>query len=637
MGAVSSLNLPRPFGPYELVRQLAVGGMAEVFMARARSVAGFEKIVALKTIHPRFSEDPEFSRLLVEEANITAQLSHRNIVQVIDLGQIDGTHYIAMEYVDGVDLSRLLQKLRERQQVASPRVAAFVVREVCDGLEHAHRKVDADGKPLKIIHRDVSPPNILLSFAGEVKLTDFGIAKAALRASATEAGVVKGKYAYMAPEQARGQPVDHRVDVFAAGCVLYELATGVPVYKEAPLPVLLERVSRGVFEPPERVKPDLPSALVAIIHRALAARPDDRYPSARAMADDLNSFLFTLPPNPELELIQLLDDLFGSGRSSLPPMAGVSLFDDDSEEATQIESMAVVRQKMAMPTLPPPPSTSTATASEQRTNNFRDEPTRALRPRDLGGNVGDVTKHPEEPEPTVAYRPSTATPRVRKPTPPPGSAPVVPMSRAPSASAPVARAKSTGADPAHPPTPPVPPKPVVTSSPTAPPATAPSSSRQTSATGLPVAPAVRARTTSSGLPIAPVPASSVSSTPSSTVADASQRVRAVVAPPSAPMPESPVAIPHATVPNVNAQEPPVAATAFNPFEEMPPMSVASPSPLVPVQPSAPVVGSVVPSDRSVSDDALRLAERRQKLAVVFAGVFAALGVLALITVLLIGR
>src|SRR4051812_32470934 len=170
------MNLPRPFGPYELVRQLAVGGMAEVFVARARSVAGFEKIVALKMIHPRFSEDPEFARLLVEEANITAQLSHRNIVQVIDLGQIDGTHYIAMEHVDGLDLAHLLAKLAERGQRCSPRLAAFIMREVCDGLEHAHRKLDANDKPLKIVHRDVSPPNILVSGSAEVKLTDFGIA-----------------------------------------------------------------------------------------------------------------------------------------------------------------------------------------------------------------------------------------------------------------------------------------------------------------------------------------------------------------------------------------------------------------------------------------------------------------------------
>ncbi|MGZ5971234.1 MAG: serine/threonine protein kinase, partial [Polyangiales bacterium] len=389
--------------------------MAEVFVARARSVAGFEKVVALKTIHPRFSEDPEFARLLVEEANITAQLSHRNIVQVIDLGQIDDMHYIAMEYVDGMDLSRLISKMRERSQRCSPRFAAFIVREVCDGLEHAHRKSGSDGKPLKIIHRDVSPPNILISSAGEVKLTDFGIAKAALRASSTEAGVVKGKYAYMPPEQAKGQPLDVRADVFSAGCVLYELATGAPVYKDGPLPVLLDRVSRGIYDAPEKVRPDLPAPLVAVIKKALAPAAQDRYASARAMADDLNAFLYTLPPNPEFEVSQIVSGIQEGSRSSIPPMAGMSLFDDDSEESTQIESMAAMRSKMvpgeagAKPAAKPTASVAMQTAPDP--DAFTDEPTRAMRREKL---IPDAApEDDDEPEPTaVGVRPNTAAPRV---------------------------------------------------------------------------------------------------------------------------------------------------------------------------------------------------------------------------------
>ena len=320
------MNLPRPFGPYELVRQLAVGGMAEVFVARARSVAGFEKVVALKMIHPRFSADPEFARLLVEEANITAQLSHRNIVQVIDLGQIDGTHYIAMEYVDGPDLSRVISRLRDKGRRVSARVAAFVLREVCDGLDHAHRKAGADGRPLRIVHRDVSPPNILVSSSGEVKLTDFGIAKAALRASSTEAGVVKGKYGYMAPEQSRGEAVDLRADLFSAGCVLYELFTGRPVYPEMPLPQLLTRVAKGQYEPPERLRGDLPAPLGAILRKALASQPEQRFPTARAMADELNAFLYTLPPGPEMELLALMGELFDATGDAAPPNEGPGAF-----------------------------------------------------------------------------------------------------------------------------------------------------------------------------------------------------------------------------------------------------------------------------------------------------------------------
>ncbi len=370
VAAGSSHELPCAFGPYELVRQLGVGGMAEVYVARARSVAGFEKVVALKTIHSRLSSDPEFTQLLVDEANITAQLSHRNIVQVIDLGQIDGTHYIAMEYVDGLDLGRLLTAAKERKMLLSPRVAAYVCREVADGLEHAHKKSGADGKPLRIVHRDISPPNVLVSTAGEVKITDFGIAKASLRASKTAAGVVKGKYAYMSPEQAKALAVDHRADIFSLGCVLYELATGKAVYPDMTLPVLLDRVARAVSEAPERLRPGLPPKLVEVIKKCLAAKPEDRFQSARQVADALTDVLFSMPPNPDAELAAVLAELSGNPSTpSIPPVAGgLSILDDDFDDSTQIESMSVMRSRMVAPSAP---------STEKPT--FRDEATRAFK------------------------------------------------------------------------------------------------------------------------------------------------------------------------------------------------------------------------------------------------------------------
>jgi serine/threonine protein kinase len=375
VSSAASHELPRAFGPYELVRRLGVGGMAEVYVARARSVAGFEKVVALKTIHARFSEDPEFTQLLVEEANITAQLSHRNIVQVIDLGVVDETHFIAMELVDGIDLSRLLTVARERRMRISPRVAAYVCREVCDGLEHAHRKAGPDGKPLRIVHRDVSPPNILVSHSGEVKITDFGIAKASLRAVKTGTGVVKGKYAYMAPEQARALAIDHRADLFALGCVLYELATGRPVYPDAALPILLDRVARVVFEPPERARPELPGPLVEIIAKALQPSPDARYATARAMGEALTELLFSMPPNPELELASLVAAVVGRGTTaSVPPISGASLLDDAFDDATQIESVSVMRSRMvpgAPPKAGPPKAIEPASFRDESTRSFK--------------------------------------------------------------------------------------------------------------------------------------------------------------------------------------------------------------------------------------------------------------------------
>lgn len=411
-------------------------------MARARSVAGFEKIVALKTIHQRLSSDPEFTQLLVDEANITAQLSHRNIVQVIDLGQVNGTHYIAMEYVDGSDLGRLLTSARERKMLLSPRVAAYVAREIADGLEHAHKKNGPDGKPLRIVHRDVSPPNVLVSTAGEVKITDFGIAKASLRASRTGAGVVKGKYAYMAPEQAKALPVDHRADIFSLGCVLYELAVGKPVYPDMALPVLLDRVARAVFEPPERARPGLPPKLVEIIKKSLAAKVEDRFQSARQMADALTDVLYTMPPNPEAELSALLAELSGTPSTpSIPPIAaGHSILDDDFDDSTQIESMSVLRSRMVAPLVAglAPGAGSPAPSTEKPT--FRDEATRAFK-RVEASKPAEIPAEDDENATAAMRAPSKAELSQAQ-----RSAPTIAPPK-PSASGAVAKVRSPGAGP----------------------------------------------------------------------------------------------------------------------------------------------------------------------------------------------
>lgn len=338
-------DLPRPFGPYELVRRLASGAVAEVWLARARSVAGFEKPVALKMVHAGKESQPEIANLLIEEARLTARLGHRNIVQVIDLGQVDGRHYIAMEFVDGMDLARLLKRLRAREIQLSPRVAAYVAREVAEGLEHAHRRADGEGNPLHIVHRDVSPANVLVSFDGEVKLTDFGLAKSSTRAPSTQAGVIKGKYAYMAPEQARAQSVDARADVFSATAVLYEMLTGQAPYPDAPLPVLLERVTRGMIDPPEKLRGDIPEPLRAVLRKGLAADPAHRFASARALADALNAWLFTQAPSPEMELSRALEAAVEGARNVAGPL-GALIVDDDSEEITDIEAHKKIRQRV---------------------------------------------------------------------------------------------------------------------------------------------------------------------------------------------------------------------------------------------------------------------------------------------------
>ncbi len=286
----------RQFGPYRLVHQIAVGGMAEIYLAKTRGIAGFEKYVALKMIHPNFSQDEQFVQMLIDEAKITVQLQHVNIAQTFDLGRVGHTYYITMEFVDGADLYKLLRRGAEKQLAFPVDVAAWIAKEVSTGLDYAHRKRDVTGAPLRIVHRDVSPQNVLISHAGEVKIVDFGIAKATMRARQTAVGVIKGKYYYMSPEQAWGDPVDHRSDIFSAGIVLYELLTGQMLYLEEDIQKLLDMVRKANIPPPTTLRRDIPPQLERIVMRALQKNPSDRYKTAADFGTDLERFLHVYSP-----------------------------------------------------------------------------------------------------------------------------------------------------------------------------------------------------------------------------------------------------------------------------------------------------------------------------------------------------
>ncbi|MBC7976884.1 MAG: serine/threonine protein kinase, partial [Myxococcales bacterium] len=286
----------RQFGPYRLVRQIAVGGMAEIHLAKAAGIAGFEKYVALKMIHPNFAEDDQFIQMLVDEAKIAVQLTHGNIAQTFDLGRVGETYYITMEYVDGADLYKVLRRASEQDLEMPLDVCAFVGKEISSALDHAHRKRDHAGKSLGIVHRDVSPQNVLVSYSGEVKLVDFGIAKAAMKVRQTAVGVIKGKYYYMSPEQAWGDPIDHRSDIFSAGIVLYEMITGQMLYLEEDLHKLLEMARRAEIAPPSKLRRGVPPQLERIVMHALAKMPGERYQSAGDFATDLERFLHGYSP-----------------------------------------------------------------------------------------------------------------------------------------------------------------------------------------------------------------------------------------------------------------------------------------------------------------------------------------------------
>ena len=305
------MELPRPFGPYTLLRRLAVGGMAEVYIAKARGIGGFEKLVAIKVIHPRYSEDDHFVTMLVDEAKLSVLLTHANIAQTFDLGCIDETYFIVMELVEGADAYKLLKRANEVPAQVPTDIAAYIASEMCQGLDYAHRKRDMTGAPLHIVHRDISPQNVLISFAGEVKIVDFGIAKAAQRSGNTEVGVIKGKYYYMSPEQAWADPVDHRSDIFSTGIVLHELLTGKMVYEEENLPKLLDRVRKAEIPPPSRLRPSVPPELDEIVMRALAREPVDRYERAQDFAQALSQFLYRhMPTFTAARLAGMMAELF---------------------------------------------------------------------------------------------------------------------------------------------------------------------------------------------------------------------------------------------------------------------------------------------------------------------------------------
>ncbi|WP_428269815.1 protein kinase domain-containing protein [Haliangium sp.] len=286
----------RQFGPYRLVHQIAVGGMAEIYLAKTYGIAGFEKYVALKMIHPNFSSDEQFVEMLIDEAKISVQLQHVNIAQTFDLGRVDDIYYITMEFVDGVDLYKLLRRSTERGVQVPVDIAAFIAKEMANGLDYAHRKRDLSGQHMGIVHRDVSPQNVLISHSGEVKLVDFGIAKATMKARQTAVGVIKGKYYYMSPEQAWGDRVDHRTDIFSAGICLYEALTGQMLYLEEDLSRLLEVVRRAEIAPPTTRRRDIPPQLERIVMNALQKDRDQRYQTAGDMATDLERFLHVYSP-----------------------------------------------------------------------------------------------------------------------------------------------------------------------------------------------------------------------------------------------------------------------------------------------------------------------------------------------------
>lgn len=273
-----------------------MGGMAEVFRAKPLGAPDPNKYFAVKRILPHLAEDVEFIKMFVDEARLTVQLRHPNIVQTYELGQFQSSHYIVMEFIAGKDLLAFQKYVRKRQTILDIDMACHVMREVARGIDHAHKATDEQGQPLGIIHRDISPQNILVSWDGKVRVIDFGVAKAASQSTKTQAGVIKGKFGYMSPEQVKVEAIDHRSDIFSMGTLLWELLTNRRLFKAGNQYETMMMIGDPQVDPPSTINERIPPRLDEICLRALAKNPDERYGSAGELADDLHRYLVSQKP-----------------------------------------------------------------------------------------------------------------------------------------------------------------------------------------------------------------------------------------------------------------------------------------------------------------------------------------------------
>ena len=379
---MSGLNDPRPsnpearmaigqmavkaYGKYFLIKKLAEGGMAEIFLAKQVGVEGFEKNVVIKRMLPHLSAASDFVSMFLDEARLAASLTHQNIVQISDLGFADGCYFICMEYLAGEDLATVLRTAKRRGEHAPINMVLRVFTEAGIGLHFAHEAVDPKGEPLRLVHRDISPSNIFVTYGGQVKVLDFGIAKAESRITSTGAGVVKGKYQYMSPEQARGDAVDRRSDIFSLGVSLYESLTGVrPFARDTDLGVL-KAVLGGEYEPVRALRPDLPLEVEQIVNKAMAQEPEHRYPTALAFAQEIERYVgATTSATGGQALTQFMSVFFGPDR--VKSKTRIESLDELAKRGVDIPGrvnpLAPKTQAAPVP-LPAPPDA----AAEQKTN-----------------------------------------------------------------------------------------------------------------------------------------------------------------------------------------------------------------------------------------------------------------------------
>ena len=277
---------------YQVIKKIDAGGMAEIYLGRSESIEGIARTVAIKRVLPHLTKNEKFINMFLDEARLSMLLTHANIVQVFDVGKSGDTYFIVMEYVEGYNLRRVFQKASELGYRIPLEIACYILMEVAEGLAHAHEKTDPDNNHLHIVHRDLSPPNIMVSRAGETKITDFGLAKAMTQLEITDPGVVKGKFSYLAPETAEGKEIDHRCDVFASGIVLWEILANRRLFLGKTDLDTVELVKAAQVPPLGKFNAQVTPEFERVVARALARNPKERYTSAREFGDALASYVF---------------------------------------------------------------------------------------------------------------------------------------------------------------------------------------------------------------------------------------------------------------------------------------------------------------------------------------------------------
>ncbi|MDC0711024.1 serine/threonine-protein kinase [Stigmatella sp. ncwal1] len=345
MSTVAGVPTPEvQLGKYRLLKLLATGGMGEVFLARQEGPAGFAKTVVIKRMLAHLGRDPKFVEMFLNEARLAAELSHPNIVQIFELGEHGGTYFLAMEFIHGVNLRTLKRRMDERHLEVPAGFAAWICAQALKGLHYAHTLTNEAGGSMNVVHRDVSPDNVLVGFNGTVKMVDFGIAKASTSLSTTNAGTVKGKYAYMSPEQLSGHKADPRTDVYAMGIVLYELITGERPFQGPSEGALVRSILQDTPKPPREVRPGIAPELEALSLRAIARNPQERFPSAESMATALEGYALGAGAMTQQKVKNLLRALFGEEADiisavSTRPKSGGSL--NAAPNAAQVGNASV--------------------------------------------------------------------------------------------------------------------------------------------------------------------------------------------------------------------------------------------------------------------------------------------------------